>query len=322
MQIRNKKLRVRKCSIFLQFTPHKKEAWVEGLKVDVYGVTRKIWKVIRRVPIIRFIWERHLEEIYTQRELMIAEILKNLEEEKRAPATHFQEEKPIELRKLGEISFGRYETFYSKPPSDLGSLFDKYGSDKGTLGNPSVNFPWHSHNYADIYSELFQHSRKSIHKVFECGIGTNDESILSNMTSIATPGGSLRAWRDYFPNAIVYGADIDLKVLFTEDRILTGYVDQLDSESIKKYFSNFDKNSFDLMIDDGLHTFEAATSLLENSIEFLSEHGTYIIEDVHYPDVLAYERYLSSNAYLFRIITLERQGQMIGDNILIVIRKR
>ena len=288
----------------------------------IYAVTRKIWKLIRRLPVIRFMWNRHLEENINQRNLMIAEILQIHENEKRALVARFENEKPMEIHNLEEISYGRYETFYSEPPADLARLFDKYGSDKGTLGNPSVNFPWHAHNYSDIYSELFQHYRKSVGKVFECGIGTNDEKILSNMTSMAAPGGSLRAWRDYFPNAMIYGADIDLKVLFAEDRISTDYINQLDSDSIKKYFSKFDKNSFDLMIDDGLHTFEAAITLLDNSIDFLSEKGTYIIEDVRYSDVLRYEKYLNSKAYLFRIITLQRKGRVIGDNILVVLKKK
>ncbi len=159
-------------------------------------------------------------------------------------------------------------------------------------------------------------------KVFECGIGTNDETIVSNMTSIATPGGSLRAWREYFPNAVIYGADIDLKILFQEERIKTGHIDQLDSESIRKYFSTFEKNTFDLMIDDGLYTFEAATSLLENSIDFLSVHGTYVIEDVQCSNVLNYERYLRSRMYQFRIIALERKDHALGDNILMVIKKK
>jgi len=298
---------LRQSKRFLRIAVLKKEWLVERQKVRIYGVTLRIWKLMKLLPGIRFIWNIHLQ---------------NFQDEKLALMAQFQDEKPIELRVLGEISHGSYETFYSELGTDLAGLFDQYGSDKGTLGNPSVKFPWHSHNYADVYSELFQHSRKSVGKVFECGIGTNDETILSNMTSIATPGGSLRAWRDYFPNAIIYGADIDLKVLFAEDRILTDHINQLDSESIKKYFSKFDKNSFDLMIDDGLHTFEANTSLLENSFDFLSEQGTYIIEDVRYSDVLRYEKYLSSKAYQFRIIALERKNHAIGDNILIILKKK
>ena len=35
------------------------------------------------------------------------------------------------------------------------------------------------------------------------------------------PGASLRAWRDYFENALIYGADIDKNILFKENRINT-----------------------------------------------------------------------------------------------------
>ena len=40
------------------------------------------------------------------------------------------------------------------------------------------------------------------------------------------PGASLRAWRDYFVKADIYGADIDKKILFNENKIKNFYVDQ------------------------------------------------------------------------------------------------
>lgn len=43
----------------------------------------------------------------------------------------------------------------------------------------------------------------------------------------------LRVWRDYFPNADVYGADIDKDVLREEQRIKTSHVDQTNEGSIK-----------------------------------------------------------------------------------------
>lgn len=46
------------------------------------------------------------------------------------------------------------------------------------------------------------------------------------------PGGSLRAYRDYLPNAKIYGAGIDASILFPEDRINTFVVDQLDPEPL------------------------------------------------------------------------------------------
>jgi hypothetical protein len=44
-------------------------------------------------------------------------------------------------------------------------------------------------------------------------------------------------------------------------------------------------NNFDLMIDDGLHTFESAICLFENSINKLAPNGTYIIEDASINDL-------------------------------------
>ena len=37
--------------------------------------------------------------------------------------------------------------------------------------------------------------------MFECGLGTNNPNLKSNMTENGIPGASLRVWRDYFFNA-------------------------------------------------------------------------------------------------------------------------
>jgi hypothetical protein len=61
------------------------------------------------------------------------------------------------------------------------------------------------------------------------------------------------------------GADIDRNVLFEEDRIKTGYMDQTKPEDIRAFFDQTGVMSFDLMVDDGLHTFDSAKCLFENS---------------------------------------------------------
>ena len=63
---------------------------------------------------------------------------------------------------------------------------------------------------------MFDHSRKGVKKIFECGIGTNNPDIPSSMGKQYTPGGSLKMWRDYFPNAEVYGADVDKDILLRQ----------------------------------------------------------------------------------------------------------
>jgi hypothetical protein len=80
--------------------------------------------------------------------------------------------------------------------------------------------------------------------IFECGLGTNNPNLASNMTDTGMPGASLRVWRDYFRNAKIYGGDIDKEILFEEDRIKTFYVDQLDTSSINSYVEEYKLRGF------------------------------------------------------------------------------
>ena len=94
-------------------------------------------------------------------------------------------------------------------------------------------------------------------------------SLPSNMTASSKPGASLRVWKNYFPKAQIYCADIDDKILFQEERIFTFQMDQLNLLSIERMWSKINKSNFDLIIDDGLHTCEAAFNLFSNSFKKL-----------------------------------------------------
>lgn len=83
-------------------------------------------------------------------------------------------------------------------------------------------------------------------------------------------GASLRMWSEYFPNAMIYGADIDETVLFGTEKIVTSWVDQLDPDSIRSMWDSIGVTNFDVMIDNGLHTFQAGKTLFENSVHMLS----------------------------------------------------
>ena len=214
-----------------------------------------------------------------------------------------------------------YQFFYKKNSSDFNELCQKYGTDKGSLDLEQKPYPWHPHTYADYYQEKFAEVRRDFKNVFECGIGSNSSKYPSNMSPSGIPGASLRVLRDYFPFAQIYGADIDPECVFEEERIKTGVLNQLDQSSIKKYFSSIGQVAFDLIIDDGLHTFEAASCLFENSINYLKEGGTYIIEDVYLKDLKKYSDFFSNMKYNFNLIVLRRPNLEIADNNLIVIRK-
>ena len=230
---------------------------------------------------------------------------------------------PARIDEIFEENFdNHYRVYYKRnTPSLLNELCDKYGSDKGEIKKEGHPYPWPAHTYADFIERHFGHCREFIKKVFECGIGSNDQTMPSNMTASGRPGASLRTWRDYFPEAQIYGADIDNKILFDEERIKTFHCDQTSESSIKNLWSSIGDVQFDLMIDDGLHTFEAGRTLLLNSIHKLKRGGIYIIEDVSPKSLLLFADFLASQNFNYDFINLHRKKLSLGDNSLIVIRR-
>jgi len=114
------------------------------------------------------------------------------------------------FRKLDAIVFsGFFERSNQKNTTNpISLLCDKYGSDKGSILEKGHPYGWPLHTYSDYYHLLFSSRRQHIKRVFKCGLGTNNPNLLSSMGSLGKPGASLRVWRDYFPNAIIYGANI------------------------------------------------------------------------------------------------------------------
>jgi hypothetical protein len=227
------------------------------------------------------------------------------------------------VRQLEWLLDRRFVVHYRRDDASLLSqLCDRYGSDKGTAGAKAHPYAWLPHTYADQYSRLFAHCRNGVTRVFECGLGTNNPGLASNMGERGRPGASLRAWRDYFPNALVYGADIDRDVLFQEERIATAYMDQTDAVAIAEYWRTIGVAEFDFMVDDGLHTFEAGRCLFEHSIAKLTPAGIYAIEDVTVPDLMSYMEYFAGSEFKVDLVTMYRCEAELGDNSLVLIRKQ
>ena len=200
----------------------------------------------------------------------------------------------------------------SSSNSKLTELMNFYGSDKGGRNN--------HHNYSEYYSELFFNERKNIKNFLEIGLGTNDVNMLSNMGEKGIPLASLKAWRDYFENAIIYGADIDKKILKNHERIKTYFVDQTDPKTIELLFKNIGISDFDVILDDGLHEYNANICLFENSIKFLSNSGIYIIEDVYFKDKQKFINYFNNSDYNYSIVDIYHKKN-IANNCIILIRK-
>ena len=149
-------------------------------------------------------------------------------------------------------------------------------SDKG-----SINILNSKHNYTTFYYSIFKDIQQSTIRVFELGLGTNNINIPSNMGENGRPGASLYGWSEFFPTASIFGADIDKNILFNSDRIKTYYCDQTNPNVIKNMWENPDlQENFDIIIEDGLHTFDANVCFFENSIHKLNAKGYYIIEDI------------------------------------------
>jgi len=203
-------------------------------------------------------------------------------------------------------------------PTKMCRVMNEYGSDKGGLNT------WH--NYTTVYSALFKKYRNQPLRIFEMGLGSNDPDIPFTMRN-GRPGASLRAWQELFPRAHVYGADIDRAALFAEGRIKTFYCDQLDRAVILQLWSEPDlKDPLDIIIDDGLHTFEGNTSFLEASLDRLRPGGLYVVEDIEHGTVPSWydrietiyaQRY---PAYEFAFVILPNP-QNEQDNNLLVIRR-
>lgn len=156
----------------------------------------------------------------------------------------------------------------------LVSLFSKYNLDK------LVN------QYDNLYVELFKDNPTEVKNILEVGIGTTDATKVSTMAAYKkfdspnyVHGNSLRAWRDYFINANVYGVDVDCNTMFTEDRIKTFCSSSFDVENMTKIMSEI--GEMDVIIDDGLHTLEGNLQTLQILFPYLKEGGVYVIEDVN-----------------------------------------
>ena len=229
-------------------------------------------------------------------------------------------------KKIKKYLDHNYTVYYSKEKNtELCSISENFTTNKGYSKNKAnfINLKEYL-NYLDFYVDIFSLKRFHIKKIFELGIGTVDKNLMYNMRHLGKkylPGDSLRLWRDYFSNALIFGADIDDKILFEEERIKTFKVDQASVESIRKMWKLIDENDFDIIIDDGCHRFDETINFFENSIEMLNINGKYIIEDILPSQMIKFLEYFKKKDLNYRFISFKRPGFNPSNNNLIVISK-
>ena len=119
------------------------------------------------------------------------------------------------------------------------------------------------HFFTDFYDEHLSPKRDDNLNVLEIGIHL---------------GRSLRTWKEYFSNGIIYGLDINDLKNFEEERILIEQADQTDVVRLSNVFPNVE---FDIIVDDGGHTMLQQQITLVSIFNRLKSGGFYILEDLH-----------------------------------------
>jgi len=129
----------------------------------------------------------------------------------------------------------------------------KYNTDKS----------WSKYTY--IYDNYFHNQRDKPMRILEIGIAG---------------GGSLRMWEEYFPNAKIYGVDInpDCRSL-ASDRTKIFIGDASDIEFFKREVFPVTGTEFDMIIDDGSHRNDHIIITMNNLFPYVVFGGYYVVED-------------------------------------------
>lgn len=202
---------------------------------------------------------------------------------------------------------------YGNKPTELCKLGYKYGTDK---------CPQIKHAYTPFYYDLLKDKRQSIKKVLELGIGYTrknshiPEVVYENGIKVyLEQGASLKMWRDFFPNAQIYGADFRPEVIFEDERITTYICDERKKEDLLKLVESIGSD-LDLVIDDASHRVNDQIFTSQTLLPLLKKDVIYIIEDVSHSRLIS--RALGGG-YEYYVPTIYRKWK--GGMILVIKNK-
>jgi hypothetical protein len=161
----------------------------------------------------------------------------------------------------------------------LTDIANEYGTDKGTVG-PSPEWP--AHNYTDVYEAYLTSLREEPINLIEVGLGVPGDKWEARIARGKNAGGgaSLKMWYDYFPNARIFGLDINSGAHLDNDRITTHIVDQGDPDALNAFLDSVGDLEFDVIIDDGSHRPDHQQVTLGCLFPRLRKGGLYFIEDL------------------------------------------
>jgi hypothetical protein len=174
---------------------------------------------------------------------------------------------------------------------DLTKLAIKYGTDR---------HPGSKHSYTPYYFKIFKDQRESIKKVLEIGVGE---------------GPGLRMWQDFFPNALIYGAEVDPNRLFEEGRIKVLKCDQSKTEDLESVLRQTGAD-IDFVVEDGSHKPEDQILTCLTLMPLLKKDVIYIIEDVADLNIIK-----SLKDYDIEVPRLDRRKERYDDWLVVVKKK-
>lgn len=135
-------------------------------------------------------------------------------------------------------------------------LHDDHDTDKSHEGG---------HSYGKFYEDLFNtYNQEDELNILELGVQN---------------GGSLRAWKEYFPNAHVYGVDI------ADSRLEKYKLDDVTYivKDLRLAINDLEHIKFDIIIDDSDHNENTMAWIAGNYFGLLKPTGTLVFEDVQIP---------------------------------------
>ena len=144
----------------------------------------------------------------------------------------------------------------------------KYGVDR---------CPQLGHGYTPFYYEMFKDRRESVKKVVELGVGSRN--IMVGAPSQYVTGAGLFMWREFFPNAQIFGVDIDSQAQVEDERIQTFLLDQRKKEDLNSLIKKVAPD-VDLFIDDACHYSFCQIPTCLALMPRLEKGVTYVIEDI------------------------------------------
>jgi len=169
----------------------------------------------------------------------------------------------------------------------LTALANRFGSDKGKRdGDPT------SQHLTRHYAKLFHAIRNQPLKILEIGLNLTRNSECA----------SLKMWVEYFPQAKIYGVDID-PTNFYHERVTIFQGDQ-GSEDFWEHFLANVKEPFDIIIDDASHLYVPQQLTLKALFERLAPRGAYIIEDLR--SIMSHEDHPDLDTYFLLLALKER----------------